>query len=119
MPAAPKAPPPKPKPKPKPKPPAPAVSAQAATAFWRGQVASQFNGTVETGDSRGCVLSSNISGIEMFSCTAYVRASDGSGQDVIGSVTANSQGGMSANPQPASGNQIQDWFAKTGGYNGP
>jgi hypothetical protein len=92
--------------------PAPVTAAQA-TQFFRSNVAGQFNGTVATGDFRGCVRATPR-GVwpATFSCTAYVQGQD---IDVIGSVTASRDGGMSYEAHQTTGQAIQDWFAKTGG----
>jgi hypothetical protein len=101
------------------------VTEQQATAFWRGQVASQFDGVVSqmgaAGDGRGCVRKSSTGGLETFSCTAYVRNAQNSlssGKDVIGTLIAGSNGPVSAKARVATGNQIQDWFASTPGDQG-
>ncbi len=92
---------------------APTFTTSAATRFWRGYVAMQYNGVVSSGDGRGCANSRQ----RVLSCTAYVRNAKNSldsGTDVIGTVDG-AGGALIGSAHKATGAQIQAWFANYGG----
>jgi hypothetical protein len=91
------------------------LTVASVTQYWRQTVSEHYynGGVVARGDGRGCVKTA----AGHYSCTAYVRNAENSystGLSVIGTVVI--QGGnMTARGHLATGSEMQQWFAKTGG----
>jgi len=86
------------------------LSPASVLALWKGAASSAYpggNGTVATGDGRGCAKTSTY----VYTCVGYVRDANGSlstGIDVAGTVNTAS---TAADAHRASSDEIQSWMA--------